>query len=430
MKQRFVRARGLHFPSPIFSEFDYFDDAILHIDNGYVKRFDAAQLFLNDGLHEDACEHHPEMLLLPGLIDAHVHFPQVKIIASFGDQLLDWLQHYTFPEEAKFADEPYARAAAVEFVDLLLAHGTTTALTYATSHRHSADVLFEAAYAKSMRLVAGKVMMDRNAPSDLIDSLATGKADSEYLIKKWHGRGRLGYAVTPRFAGTSTEQQLQSAADLAAAYPDIWVQTHLSENLAELDWLRSLYRDFQDYFSLYERAGLATPRSVFGHCIHLSDNELARLAETGGIAAFCPSSNLFLGSGLFPLLAIRDKGIPIAIGTDVGAGTSLSMISTLGDAYRVCQLQSFSLDPLEAFYMATMGNARVLHLDDRIGNFCAGKEADFVLLNPSRNSQVASRVNTCQQIRDELFCYMILGDERLIEQTSVSGHVQFQQEPV
>ena len=430
MKQRFVRARGLHFPSPIFSEFDYFDDAILHIDNGYVKRFDAAQLFLNDGLHEDACEHHPEMLLLPGLIDAHVHFPQVKIIASFGDQLLDWLQHYTFPEEAKFADEPYARAAAVEFVDLLLAHGTTTALTYATSHRHSADVLFEAAYAKSMRLVAGKVMMDRNAPSDLVDSLATGKADSEYLIKKWHGRGRLGYAVTPRFAGTSTQQQLQSAADLAAAYPDIWVQTHLSENLAELDWLRSLYSDFQDYFSLYERTGLATPRSVFGHCIHLSDSELARLAETGGIAAFCPSSNLFLGSGLFPLLAIRDKGIPIAIGTDVGAGTSLSMISTLGDAYRVCQLQSFSLDPLEAFYMATMGNARVLHLDDRIGNFCAGKEADFVLLNPSRNPQVASRVNTCQQIRDELFCYMILGDERLIEQTSVSGHVQFQQEPV
>lgn len=430
MKQRFVRARGLHFPSPVFAEFDYFDDAILHIENGYVKRFDAAQLFFNDGLHEGACEHHPEMLLLPGLIDAHVHFPQVEIIASFGDQLLDWLQHYTFPAEAKFADEQYARAAAVEFVDLLLAHGTTTAFTYATSHRHSADVLFEAAYAKSMRLVAGKVMMDRNAPSALVDSLATGKADSEYLINKWHGRGRLGYAVTPRFAGTSTEQQLQSAADLAAAYPGIWVQTHLSENLAELDWLRSLYSDFQDYFSLYERAGLATPRSVFGHCIHLSDNELARLAETGGIAAFCPSSNLFLGSGLFPLLAIRDKGIPIAIGTDVGAGTSLSMISTLGDAYRVCQLQSFSLDPLEAFYMATMGNARVLHLDDRIGNFCAGKEADFVLLNPSRNPQVASRVNTCQQIRDELFCYMILGDERLIEQTSVSGHIQFQQEPV
>lgn len=426
MSQRFVRARALHFPELTCSGFDYFEDAILHIENGHIKRFAPAALFLNDGLAQEACEHYPDMLLMPGLIDAHVHFPQVEIIASFGDQLLDWLEHYTFPAEAKFADQEYARVAAGEFIELLVSHGTTTAFTYATSHCHSADALFEAALARSMRLVAGKVLMDRNAPENILDTVASGQADSEYLIKKWHGRDRLGYALTPRFAGTSSEQQLQSAAELFARYPDTWVQTHLSENLAELAWLKSIVSDFKDYFSLYEQAGLATQRSVFGHCIHLSDSELSRLKKTGGIAAFCPSSNLFLGSGLFPLQTVKDKGIPIAIGTDVGAGTSLSMMSTLGDAYRVCQLQNFALDPFEAFYMATLGNAHALHLSDKIGNFGAGKEADFILLNPARNALVAKRIKASKHIREELFCYMIMGDERLIEQTTLLGNIQFQ----
>ena len=426
MSQRFVRARALHFPELTCSGFDYSEDAVLHIENGYIKRFAPARSFFSDGLEPDVCEHYPNMLLMPGLIDAHVHFPQVEIIASFGDQLLDWLEHYTFPAEAKFADQQYARAAAAEFIELLVAHGTTTAFTYATSHCHSADALFEAAFARSMRLVAGKVLMDRNAPENILDTVATGQADSEYLIKKWHGQGRLGYAVTPRFAGTSSDQQLQSAAELFARYPDTWVQTHLAENLAELAWLQSIVDDFKDYFSIYEQAGLATQRSVFGHCIHLSDRELSRLKETGGIAAFCPSSNLFLGSGLFPLQAIRGEGIPVAIGTDVGAGTSLSMLSTLGDAYRVCQLQNFALDPLEAFYMATLGNAHALHLSDRIGNFCAGKEADFILLNPARNALVAKRIKTSKHIRDELFCYMMMGDDRLVEQTTLLGDIQFQ----
>ena len=429
MSQRFIRARALHFPDLTASGFEYSEDAILHVENGHIKRFGPAPLFFSEGLAQDACEHYPGMLLMPGLIDAHIHFPQVEIIASFGDQLLDWLAHYTFPAEAKFADKQFAQAAAGEFIELLVAHGTTTAFTYASSHYHSADLLFEAALARSMRLVAGKVLMDRNAPENILDTVASGKADSEALIEKWHGQGRLGYAVTPRFAGTSSQQQLQSAAELFAKYPDTWLQTHLSENQAEIAWLQSIVSNFEDYFSLYEQAGLATERSVFGHCIHLSESELDRLKETGGIAAFCPSSNLFLGSGLFPLQSVRDRGIPIAIGTDVGAGTSLSMINTLGDAYRVGQLQNVSLDPLEAFYMATLGNAEALHLSDKVGNFCVGKEADFIVLNPESNALLAKRVKASKHIREELFCYMIMADDRLVEQTTLLGNIQFQRGP-
>jgi guanine deaminase len=427
--ERIVRGRILHFTSSQPPTPEYFEDGALVIKDGLVQNLGDAHALEQEGLDLSRAEK-VAGLIMPGFIDSHVHAPQLEVMGSYGRQLLDWLNDFTFPAEAKFGDPIYAAAGIKRFIDGLLQNGTTTAMVYGTSHKHTADELFKQAHEKGMRLVGGKVLMDRNAPDNLTDTAESGYRDTQLLIEQWHGKGRLGYAVTPRFAGTSTPAQMKSVQKLQQAYPDTWLQTHLSENLAEIDWLLSLYPEADDYLHAYEIYGMNHPRAVFGHCIHLSDDEVRRLADKGGRIAFCPTSNLFLGSGLFDLEKMKAANIPVTIATDVGGGTSLCLLPTLAEAYKICQLKGYSLHAFEAFCMATLGNAEGLLLDHYIGNFLPGKEADFIVLNAERMPHVLQRLVTAKTLEEELFIYMTLGNERLIAQTNILGRLQYSAEQV
>ena len=418
---RLIRSRILHWPTDQWHQPEFFEDGILLIEAGKVLDLGPAERFITEGLDVTRCEHYPTRLVLPGFIDPHLHFPQVDVMASFGAQLLDWLNDYTFPAEARYSDPVFAAAAAESFLDLQLSHGTTSAFAFCSSHRNSVEALFDAAERRQLRMVAGKVLMDQNAPDAILDTAESGAQDSEDLIRKWHGRGRLGYALTPRFSGTSTSAQLQKTGVLAQEYPSVWLQTHLSENLAEIAWIKSVHPQYRDYLQTYEAHGLVPQGALFGHCIHLTESETERLAAAGGVAVFCPSSNLFLGSGLMPFEALQAAGVDLAIASDIGGGTSLSMLKTLADAYKVCQLRQYVLDPFEAFYRITRGNARATALEGFIGDFRVGQEADFVMIDPARIPLVARRAEAVKDLQEELFIYMTLGDEQLIVETSILG---------
>ncbi len=403
----------------------HFEDGVLVVEDGKVSRCDDSQALNRAGFDLEQCEWLPNQLILPGFIDTHVHSPQIDVIASYGTQLLDWLNNYTFPAESRYSDKSYADASANDFLEYSLSVGTTTSFVYTTSYKQSTEALFEAALSRDMRLVAGKVLMDQNALPALQDTAESGYRDSAELIESWHGKGRLGYAVTPRFSGTSSIEQLTLAGQLIAEYPDVWMQTHMSENLEEIEWLKRVHPHTSDYLDSYDQYGLNTERAIFGHCIHLSDDEILRLADGGGRIAFCPTSNLFLGSGLMPIEKLRQAGIPVSIATDVGGGTSLSMLTTLGEAYKVCQMQGYSLHPLEAFYMMTLGNAQATHLDSFIGNFEPGKEADIVVLDDQPTPMMARRISQCRQLDEELFVYMMMGDDRSVARTYCHGVQQY-----
>jgi guanine deaminase len=424
-----IRSRILHYTCTSPLQYEYLEDGVLLVAAGKVVDLQAASSLAAAGFDLSRCEHLPESLIIPGLIDTHIHSPQIDVIGSYGKQLLDWLNDYTFPAEAKLADVDYARRVAEEFIQQLLSNGTTTAMVFTTSHEHAAEAVFESAYQRDMRLIAGKVLMDRNAPENLMDTAARGYQESANLIERWHGKGRLGYALTPRFSGTSTDAQLKTVSQLHQQYPDTWIQTHLSENLAELAWLRGICPEAKDYLDTYERFGINDDRTIFAHGIHLSSDELLRLADGGGRIAFCPTSNLFLGSGLLDLQKLKDHGIPVSIASDVGGGTSFSLFRTLSEAYKVCQLQGYSLHPHEAMCLATLGNAEALQLDNKIGNFAMNKEADFVILDPTATDLIKRRVTQTKTIADELFVYITLGDERLVSRTYINGVLQYSQEP-
>ncbi len=410
--------------------FDYIDDGVIVVEDGKIKLVAPTQTLTKQGFNLQSCEHLPDLLCCAGFIDAHVHTGQLDVIASHGEKLLDWLQKYTFPAELKFADSQYAQQQSIRFLDLLIANGVTSALAFTTRFAHHADHLFDYAANLDMRLIAGRVMMDCNAPQSLCDTAEHAQLECRKLIEKWHHQKRLGYAVTPRFAGTSTREQLTAAGKLLAQYPDVWMQTHLSESKSEIEWVAKLFPETTDYLNVYERFGLVTDRSIFAHCIHVTPTEIKRLKDNNSRIAFCPSSNSFLGSGLFPYQAIKNSGVPIALASDVGAGTSLSPFTTMGEAYKVCQLTGYTLDAKEAFYLSTLGSARSLHIDRYVGSLCPGKEADFIFINPNRSQKVKERVALCQEIEEEMFTYMILGDERLIERTYLHGELQFSQEPI
>ncbi|MAM81227.1 MAG: guanine deaminase [Gammaproteobacteria bacterium] len=418
---RAIRARLLHVESTGTLRWKYLEDGVIIVESGLIKEIVDAGQGQRDGLDLSQCEDRRDMLLIPGLIDTHVHSPQIDVIASYSGQLLDWLDKYTFPAESRYSDPFYAEQSAHDFLDGLIAAGTTTAMVYVTSHEAATDRFFAAAYQRQMRMIGGKVLMDRLAPANLCDDAKGGEEASARLIKDWHGKGRLGYAITPRFAVTSSPEQLASAGRLHKAYPDTWIQTHLSENHEEIRKVSELYPDITDYLSVYDRFGLLTERSVFGHCLHLSEAEISLLATKGGRVAFCPSSNLFLGSGLIDLKVLREAGAMVGIASDVGGGTSLSMFRTLGDAFKVCQLRGYSLSAMEAFAMATLGNAELLGLDSLIGNLAKGKEADLVLLKPKPESIMARRVGLARSIEEELFVYMTMADETLVAETIVNG---------
>lgn len=360
-------------------------------------------------------------LLLPGFVDAHIHYPQTEMIGAFGEQLLEWLTTYTFPVESQFADERYAADIARFFVNQLLSHGTTTALVFCTLHPASVDALFTEALRLNMRLLAGKVMMDRHTPEYLTETAEQSYRQTRELIQRWHRRGRLGYAITPRFAPTSTPELLQAVQRLREEFPDTWLHTHLSENLNEIAWVKQLWPEHEHYLDVYHHYQLTGERSVFAHGIHLAEKEWRCLHETGSAIAFCPTSNLFLGSGLFRLPASWQHQVRIGIGSDVGAGTSFSLLRTLGEAYKVAQLQSYRLRASEAFYHATLGGAHALRLDDKIGNFQSGKEADLVVIDPAVTPLQRLRSARCQDVYEQLFVLMTLGDERNISETWVNG---------
>jgi guanine deaminase len=394
-------------------EIRHFEDGLLLVEDGMV---------VSCGPYADpgavVVEHLPG-LIVPGFVDAHVHYPQIECIASHGEQLMQWLERHIFPAEKAFADRGHADNVAAFFFDELLRHGTTSALVFATVHSGSVDALFEAALARDMRIVSGKVLMDLG-PEGLRDTVATGRADTEALIARWRGRGRLGYAVTPRFVPTSSEEQLADAGALVAAHPEVLMHTHLSENPGEIEFVASRFPDAADYLDVYDRFGLVGPRSVFAHCVHMSDRALARMAEAGSGIAFCPTSNMFLGSGLFDLAQADRHEVAIGVGTDIGAGTTLSMLHTLGEAYRTCQLRGASLDPFRALHLATAGGARVMGLADRVGALLPGQEADFVVLDPEATPLLARRCAGAS-LHDRLFALQVLGDDRAVAATYLQG---------
>lgn len=400
---------------------EYFADGLLIVEDGHVAALGDAKQMLG-GLADDIeLTEHSGKLIVPGFIDCHVHFPQVDIIASHGEQLLDWLARYAYPAEEAFADAEHAHAVAGFFVDELLRNGTTTALVFPSVHPQSVDAIFKAADKRGMRLLSGKVLMDENCPEALRDDPESAYADSRQLIEKWHGKNRLGYAITPRFAVTSSEAQLKAAGKLAREFPDVHVHTHLAENHDEVELVAKKFPWSRSYLDVYEQLGLVRERSVFAHCLHLDDQDREQLAKLGAAIAFCPTSNLFLGSGLFDLRAARDLCIRTGVGTDVGGGTSLNMFRTLSEAYKVLQLQGQSLPGSRALYLATLGAANALYLDDRIGNFITGKEADFVVLDYSASSITRRRLSHCQDITQKLFALIMLGDDRSIAETYVMG---------
>jgi len=365
-------------------------------------------------------DHRPH-LLMAGFIDPHIHFPQVQVIASWGAQLLDWLNSYTFPEETRFADPAHGAAMATRFYDQIIAHGTTTAAAFCSVHRSSAEAFFQEAARRNMCMIGGKVLMDRNAPDGLRDTAQTGYDDSKALIAKWHGRGRAQYAITPRFAITSSPEQLEMAGALAAEHPDCYVQTHLSENHDEIALTASLYPGAHDYLDVYQSRGLIGPKTLLGHAIHLQPREIDALAATGAHPVFCPTSNLFLGSGLFDDAGLAGRGIVNAIATDVGAGTSYSMLQTLNEGYKILQLQGQSLHPLRAFHWITRGNAVALGLEARIGTLAPRSDADIVVLDASATEAMALRMARAETLSQELFVLQMMGDDRAIAEVYVAG---------
>ncbi|WP_333984288.1 guanine deaminase [Ectopseudomonas khazarica] len=400
--------------------YQYFEDGILLIENGKVAQVGAAAELLPK-LAGVEVQHYRDALITPGFIDTHIHYPQTGMIASYGEQLLDWLETYTFPTEQQFADKAHASDVAAIFLKELLRNGTTTALVFGSVHPQSVDAFFEQADKLNLRMIAGKVLMDRNAPDYLTDTPETGYAESKALIERWHGKGRLHYAVTPRFAPTSTPEQLELAGKLLGEYPDLYMHTHLSENRKEIEWVKALFPERKGYLDVYDHHRLIGPRAVFAHGVHLCDEECQRLAETGSAVAFCPTSNLFLGSGLFDLNKLEAHGVRVGLGTDVGAGTSFSQLQSLNEAYKVMQLQGKKLDPFKSLYLATLGGANALYLDDKLGNFLPGKDADFLVLDYNATPLISYRMQQARSLEERLFALTMLGDDRAVKETFAAG---------
>ncbi|MBK7744534.1 MAG: guanine deaminase [Betaproteobacteria bacterium] len=400
-------------------------DAAVVIRDGCIEAFGPAARLLPTLPDDLPVTRYDNALILPGFIDAHVHYAQLPIVAAFGKSLLDWLEHYTFVVEQRFADPAFAAATAEAFLDECLRQGVTTAAVYGTVHPQSVTAFFAAAQGRGLRMIAGKVWMDRNAPPALQDTAQSAYDDSKALIERWHGRGRLAYAVTPRFAATSSPEQLAAAGALLAAHPDVYLQTHLAETQDELAWVRRLYPEAVDYLDVYARHGLVGRRSVFGHGIHLPEDGWQRLHDAGAAVAHCPTSNNFLGSGHFRMADAKRAGraVRVALATDVGGGTTLSMFATMNEAYKVARHAGFALSPAQAFWLVTRGAAQALDLDGRIGALAPGNDADLVVLDLAATPLLSWRIPFCESIEDVLAVLMMLGDDRLVAATYAGGRL-------
>jgi guanine deaminase len=401
--------------------YEHFADGALLVERGRIAAVGPAASILSQLPADIRVVDHGRNLLMPGFIDNHIHYVQTDVIAAGGRQLLDWLRDYTFVEERRFADPAHAGEVADFFLDELARNGTTTALVFCSVHRASAEAFFAAAERRELRMIAGKVLMDRNAPPELCDTAQSADRESRELLERWHGRGRLSYAITPRFAATSTAAQLDVAGALAHDFPDAFIHTHLAENHDEIAWVRTLFPDARSYLDVYDRCGLLRNRAIYAHCIHLDEGDRRRMAQSGAAAAFCPTSNLYLGSGLFDMVASDAAGMRFSTATDVGGGSSFSMLRTLDEARKVARLRGQDLHPLRAFFLATRGAARCLELDDRIGALEVGKEADFIELDLDSTALVARRTAAARSLSDVLRVLMTLGDDRSVKATYILG---------
>ena len=404
------------------ASYEYFEDGLMVVENGKINAVGHAKDLLGSLASDVEVVTYTDALITAGFIDTHIHLPQTGMVGSYGEQLLDWLNTYVFPVERQFADPAHAAEVSDIFIKELLRNGTTTALVFGSRHKESVDAFFTAAQKLNLRMIAGKVMMDRNAPDYLVDTAESSYVDSKALIERWHGKGRLHYAVTPRFAPTSTPEQLTLAGQLLTEYPDLYMQTHISENLKEVEWVNALFPERKNYLDVYDHFKLLGERSVFAHGVHLCDQECERLAETGSAIAFCPTSNFFLGSGLFNLPMAERHKVNVGLGTDVGGGTSFSILQTLNEAYKVMQLQGAKLSPFKSLYLATLGGARALRLEDKIGTLKPGTDADFLVLDYNATPLLSYRLKQANNIAETLFVLMTLGDDRTVLQTYAAGN--------
>jgi len=396
------------------------DGAIL-IENGKIIAVGRADE-IRAKFPEAQITNYGDHLICAGFVDAHVHYPQTAIIASWGKRLIDWLNTYTFPEEMRFGNAAFARETADRYLDLTRAHGTTTVTSFCTIHPESVDALFEAAEVRDQRIVAGKTCMDRNAPDGLRDTVKSAYDDSKALLEKWHGRGRASYAITPRFSPTSTPDQLSALGALWGEHPEVLMQTHLSEQVDEVAWVQDLFPNSRDYLDTYEAHGLLREGGLYGHAIHLTDRERARLREMDAGLIHCPTSNTFIGSGLFDMAGLMAEGQRVGLATDTGGGSSFSMLRTMAAAYEVGQLRGTPLHPAQLMWLATQGSARALRMEDKIGNIVEGMEADLVVLDLASTPAISQRSTRASDIWEAIFPTIMMGDDRAVVATWINGN--------
>ncbi|WP_447885946.1 guanine deaminase [Serratia fonticola] len=418
--------RTVQHPEEIEGHLRFIKDGLLIIRDGRVEWFGDWEVGHHQIPDSIRVRDYSGKMIVPGFVDTHIHYPQCEMVGAYGEQLLDWLNKHTFPAEKRYNDLEYAREMSAFFIKQLLRNGTTTALVFGTVHPESVEALFESARHINMRMIAGKVMMDRNAPDYLLDTPESSYSQTKALIERWHNNGRLLYAITPRFAPTSSPAQLEMVQRLRQEYPDVYLHTHLSENKDEVAWVKALFPERKSYLDVYHHYGMTGRKSVFAHCVHLEDVEWDCLHQTQSSIAFCPTSNLYLGSGLFNLPNAWRKKVRVGMGTDIGAGTTFNMLQTLNEAYKIMQLQGYRLSAYEAFYLATLGGADALGLADTIGNFNLGKEADFVVLEPTATPLQQLRYDNSKTLMDKLFVMMTLGDDRSIYRTYVDGRLVYE----
>ncbi len=435
VKEFAVRGQVFHTtdnPATSANAWTFFDDGIVVVADGKIKDVVAnnSNGNLNQIRDRIPVYEYPDCLICPGFVDAHIHYAQTRIVGCPAPGLLEWLNKYTFPEELRFESSDYAAEVAIDFFDELLSNGTTCASVFPTVHAESVNKFFEEAQCRSVRVVGGKVLMDRNAPLGLRDGIGQGMTETEELIRKWHGNGRLSYSVIVRFAGTSTREQMSATSDLIQRYPELLFHSHLSETQAEIDWTLQLYPECKDYLAVYESYGMVTSMSLFAHCIHLSNSEMTRMADAGVASVLCPTSNLFLGSGFAQERRLSSKNVQTSLGTDVGGGTSFSMLQTMHEMYKVGRAVDEHLSSFDLFYLATLGGAKAIKVEQYIGNLNKGKEADFVILDGGGDKLTENKIKSAKTPEELLFAYVIFGGKQNIRETWSMGQCVYKRAAV
>lgn len=428
MKKIILRGMTLSFHADPFvvednESYTFIEDALVFISNGKITDIGSYDLLKNNITLESDIIDYSGKLITPGFIDTHVHYPQTTMIGAYGQHLLEWLENYTFPTEAKFKDKEFARSVAKMFLKQTIKAGTTTSMVYGTVFKDSVNAFFEESEKLGTRMLCGKVLMDRNAPEEILDTPESGYNESKELIEKWHNNGRQLYVVTPRFAPTSTREQLKLAGKLYNEYPDVFMQTHLCENEGEIAWVKELFPERKSYLDVYDHYGLVGKRSVFGHCVHFEDEDFETMSKKKASISHCPTSNLFLGSGLFDLNKAKTGKNPVyvGLGTDLGAGTSFSQLQTLNEAYKIAEMRDNSITAIKGYYLATRGGAESLGLEDKIGSLEKGMEADITIWDLASTEIIDYRLQFAKDIEEKLFIQMILADDRSVHTTYVNG---------